>query len=201
MFSKYPISLVLRTLSLLSSLLFLSACSSFLEAPDSENYIFLEPEETLYVRFSVASDLRIEQAMPEVADSMKKKRIRDYEAVMRELLQVYRFPMDVYLLDEFESPGDGPVLDLHAMRWWVDDYGELRLFLKSRLERYGELNTLGTFSVQETITPMMGNTRVDELFQATMRKGLTQMFTVLMDHFQFPEEDVFVPPPNEDAAE
>ncbi len=186
---------------MLASFLFLSACATFQEVADSENYIFLKPEETLYVRFSMSPDLRLERDLPELVHSIKEKRIEDYETVMRELLLRYRFPMDVYLLDEFESPGDGPVLELHAMRWWVDDYGELQLFLKSKLERYGELNTLGTFHAREMRTPMMSNTRIDQLFQTSMQKALSQMFTVLMDHFEFLEEDVFVSPSNPGTAE
>jgi len=52
-------------------------------------------------------------------------------------------------LGEREKPGDGPVLEIFAPRFEQDRFGDLVATIQAKLSRYGELNTLGTYSQRE----------------------------------------------------
>ncbi|MDQ8180622.1 hypothetical protein [Pelagicoccus sp. SDUM812005] len=190
-----PLKNVLPRILSLATLLFLAGCETFQETPDSDTFIFLDPEETLYVRMIIAPDLMMEQAYPELSETVKERRYEQYLTSMRSLLQIYRFPMDVYLLEELESPGEGPLLELFAVRWEQDRMGEIKVTLKAKLERYGELNTLGTFTSHEMPSVMSNYERSEQVFVRTMEDALTQMFNELNKHFETPAEEAFVQEP------
>lgn len=186
-----PYSLGLRLLALFS-LLFLAACDTFQDAPDSENYIFLDREETLYVSFNMNRNLELELKYPQIAEDTEDRRKRQYFESMRNLLHLYRFPMDVHLLEEHEKPGDGPVLDLFAIRWEQDKLGEINVTLKAKLERYGDLNTLGIFKKREHPSVMSSYDRTEQVYATLMEEALSEMFMQLREHFETEEEAAFV---------
>lgn len=174
---------------------FLVGCETFRDTPDSENFIMLDPSETLYVKFTHVGDLRFEQSFPDLADTMKERRREQYYTLMRPLVQSFEFPMNVHLLKEFEQPGNGPLLELHAYRWQQERFGEVEVRLTAKLERYGDLNTLGSFSERES--PLMGSssTMVDEAFAKPMSRALTSVLNQLNTHIEMENaEDVFLEP-------
>lgn len=181
---KTPTRNFARLLAVVFALFFLSACNTFQDAPDSDTFIFLKPEETLYVRFTFSPDLRMELTYPDIADSIEEKRYEQYYSLMRGLLSIYRLPMDVYLLEQDEAPGNGPLLDLHAFRWEQDRYGEIVAVLGAKLERYGELNTLGTFKETEVPSALSSLERVDSVYAQVMETVLSQMLIELNSHFE-----------------
>ncbi len=182
---------VLRLFALVS-LLFLVACNTFQDAPDSENYIFLDPEETLYVTFGMNRNLEFEMKYPHIAEEMEERRTKQYFETMRSLLHVYRFPMDVHLLEEHEKPGDGPVLELFAIRWEQNKMGEIEVTLKAKLERYGDLNTLGVFKKRDFPSVMSSYDRTEQVYATLMEGALSEMFTELNEHFETAEEAAYV---------
>ncbi len=181
-----------RGLAFLSILFALAGCETLREAPDSDTFIFLDSEETLYVRLVISSDLAFEHAYPDIANSTKDRRYEQFFASMRTLLQVYRFPMDVRLLEELEPAGDGPLLDLHAIRWEQDRMGDINTVLRARLERYGKVNTLGVFRERETPAIMSSFERTEQVFAQTMESALSQMFLELNRHFETAEEEAYL---------
>lgn len=191
-FVKAATQILSQTLIVSFSLLALSACNTFQEAQDSETFIFLQPEETLYVKFLISPDLLMEQQYPSVVEETVRRRYEQYFTSMRSLLQVYRFPMDVVLLEEHDSAGDGPLLDLFATRWELDRFGEINVVLRAKLERYGDLNTLGVFSKREIPSALSSFERTEQAFARTMEAALSEMFAELNNHFETAEEEAFV---------
>lgn len=179
----------------LAILLALSGCASLREAPDTDTYIFLEPEETLYVRFSLTPDLRLETRYPSMADALEERRYEQFFSAMRALSHVYRFPMEMHLLEKFEKPGDGPLLDIHAIRWEQEYPGEISVVVRARLERYGALNTLGVFKERGMAPALSTFERTEEAFARAMEDALSQMFLELDNHFETPDEEAYVEEP------
>lgn len=169
----------------------LVGCSTLRDGIESENYLFLNPEETLYVTFRHSMNPAFEMNFPSAADSMKERLQRQYFAAMRKLLHGYRFPMDVHLLERDEESGQGPVLELHAIRWEQDIFGEIELVLDARLERFGEMNKLGVFRDREPPLAFASGDRLDAVYGETMDGALSQMFSELMKHFETPEEEAY----------
>ncbi|WP_309026835.1 hypothetical protein [Pelagicoccus enzymogenes] len=189
---KAPRNFVNRYLLLPVLALGLAGCDTLQEVPDSDTYIFLDPEATLYVRFTLAPDLALENRFPDLADTIEERRYEQFYASMRSLAQLYRFPMDMHLLEKFETPGDGPVLDLFAIRWEQDQMGEINAVLRARLEKYGHLNTLGTFKQREMPSVMSNYERTEQVYARTMEDALSQMFVELNNHFETAAEEAYV---------
>lgn len=187
----FPYSLISSAIA--SFALFgLAGCNTFREPPDSETYIFLDKEETLFVEFIFNPDLDLELRFPRMTEGVLDRRREQFYSVMRTLLQVHRFPMDVHLLEENEKPGEGPLLELYATRWEQDPYGEVVVALRAKLERYGDLNTLGFFKEQDF--PVLGTSyeRIEELYERLMSEALSRVFIELDSHFETLEEAAFV---------
>lgn len=166
--------------------LVLAACVSVPQ--DTEQYIFLDESETLYVDFKNSADPRLMVSMPEVAENMRKLRRKDFEVAMTALIELYALPIEIRLLEEFEDPGDGPVLEISAIRFEQDNAGDLVAVIQARLSRYGELNTLGTFN-ERAISPVTVNDQqLDRAYRELIRKPLQEVMTELQDRFQTPEE-------------
>lgn len=161
----------------------LVACET-LGPQDTDQFIFLDESEPLFVEFSHSMNPTLEMNMPNVADSMKDQRRRDYMAVMQELLYLYQLPVEVHLLGEHDEAGYGPVLDIYAMRFEQDRTGDLVVTLHAKLHRFGELNTLGTYSERETPPIIFNERQLDEAFRDLIRKPLRKMMEDLLLHFE-----------------
>lgn len=155
---------------------------------DTDQYIFLDESETLFVKFNHRANPIYQANMPDVADSMEKSRREDFTIVMTELLYAYQLPIDVVILEEREDPGPGPLLEIYALRFEQDNTGDLVAIINARLSKYGELNTVGTYS-QRDIPPPGGNRQImDKAFRDVLRKPLREMLDDLQQHFPTPEE-------------
>ncbi len=174
-----------HALSLLAVYL-LAACASV--PPDTDQFIFLDESETLFVKFTYSGNPIFEANAPDLADTMKRSRRDDFNYVMEELLYLYQLPIQVHVLSEYERPGSGPLLEIFAPRFEQDNTGDLIAIITAKLSKYGELNTLGTYSQRDT-PPIGGNRqRMDEAFRDVIRKPLREMFDDLLQHFPTPEE-------------
>lgn len=167
--------------------LLLAACAS-IDSQDTEQYIFLEEADALFIEFNHSRNPLYESSMPELADNMEKDRRQDFTQVMQELLHDYQLPIQTYVLGKREEPGDGPVLKIYAMRFEQDRTGDLVATIRAGLTKHGELNTLGTYS--QRVTPPAGanRQRMDEAFRDVIRKPLRIMMDDLFRHFPTPEE-------------
>ncbi len=167
--------------------LFLAACAS-VNLQDSDQFIFLDESETLFIQFRHSANPMIQSSMPDLADNMEDNRRRDFMDVMQQLLYVYQLPINVHVLTERESPGDGPLLEIHAFRFEQDTSGDLVATLRARLSKYGELNTLGTYSQRDVPPVSMSRHQMDQAFQDVLRKPLREIMEDLLQHFPSPEE-------------
>lgn len=178
-----------RTQALLAPLfaLLLGACAS-MGPQDTDQFIFLDESETLFVKFNHSANPIYEANAPDLADTMRRNRRDDFMYVMEELLHLYQLPIQVHVLAQWEEPGDGPLLEIFAPRFEQDRTGDLVATLSVKLSKYGELNTLGSYSQRDT--PPIGGSRqrMDEAFRDVIRKPLREMFDDLQQHFPTPEE-------------
>jgi hypothetical protein len=172
----------------------LAACVS-MGPQDTEQYIFLDESETLFIEFKNSVDPTYEVSMPDLADNMKDLRRQDFLYVMQELLHLYALPIEVYILAEREEPGDGPLLEIYAPRFEQDRTGDLIAIIHAKLSKYGELNTLGNYS-QRDVTPVFGSRQqMDRAFREVIRKPLREMLDDLHRHFPSPAEQESVNAP------
>lgn len=155
---------------------------------DTEQYIFLDESETLFVEFKNSADLTYELSMPDIAENMRDLRRQDFMRVMHELLHLYALPIEVHLLGEREEPGDGPVLEISALRFEQDRSGNLIATIQAKLSRYGELNTLGTYSQRDVAPFIASRQQMDKAFRDVIRKPLREMMDDLLRHFPSPDE-------------
>lgn len=167
--------------------LLLAACAS-IDSQDTEQYIFLEEAETLFIEFKHSGNPLYEASMPELADNMEENRRQDFMQVMQELLYDHQLPIEAYVLGKREEPGDGPVLEIYALRFEQDRTGDLVATIQARLTKHGELNTLGTYSQRDTPPAGMNRHLMDEAFRDVIRKPLRIMMDDLFRHFPTPEE-------------
>lgn len=167
--------------------LLLAACAS-IDSQDTEQYIFLEEAETLFIEFKHSGNPLYEASMPDLADNMEESRRNDFTQVMQELLHDYQLPLQTYILEEREEPGDGPILEIYALRFEQDRTGDLVATIRARLTKHGELNTLGTYSQRDTPPAGMNRQRMDKAFRDVIRKPLRIMMDDLYRHFPTPEE-------------
>ena len=172
----------------LASLLALGLAACATVPQDTEQYIFLDESETLYVDFRNSADPRLMISMPEVAENMRKLRREDFRVAMAELLELYELPIDVHLLSEFEEPGDGPVLVITALRFEQDNSGDLVAVIRARLSQYGELNTLGTYNERKTGSVMINDQQLDRAYRELINEPLRELMDELLDRFPTPEE-------------
>ncbi len=155
---------------------------------DTDQFIFLDESETLFVQFRYQVNPIYEVDMPTLADNMRRDRREDFTIVMEELLYLYQLPIEVHILDEREEAGNGPLLNIHAIRFEQDSTGDLIANLNARLSKYGELNTLGSYH-RRIVSPVgASRDRMDEAFRDTIRKPLMEVFEDLLQHFPTPEE-------------
>lgn len=168
---------------------------------DTDQYIFLDESETLFVKFNYSGNPVYEASMPELADNMEYNRREDFMLVMQELLYDYQLPIEVHLLGEREEPGDGPVLEIFALRFEQDQTGDLVATIRARLTRYWELNTLGTYSQREVPPASASRQRMDKAFRDVIRKPLREMMNDLLRHFPSPDEKERVNAPLNELGE
>lgn len=165
----------------------LTGCAS-MGPQDTDQYIFLDKSETLFVDFEHSASPIYQANMPDVANSMEKNRREDFRLVLTELLYAYQLPIEIRILEERDDPGPGPMLEIHAFRFEQDNSGDLVAVISAKLSKYGQLNTLGTYN-QRDIPPPGGNRQMmDKAFRDVIRKPLREMLDDLQQHFPTPEE-------------
>lgn len=162
---------------------------------DSENFIFLNESEPLFVDFDISVNPALDLNMPEVADRMEESRHEDFMHVMQELLYQFRLPVDVHLLGQHERPGTGPVLDVYAVRFEQDSTGDLTVTLVVKLHKYGELNTLGVYKNRASPPIALNESQLDKAFRDTIRGPLQAMLGDLLLHFETEEDRKMVEAP------
>lgn len=155
---------------------------------DTDQFIFLDKSETLFVKFNHSVSPIYQADMPDLADNMERNRRDDFMRVMEELLYLYQLPIEVHVLDKREEPGYGPLLEIFAIRFEQDRIGDLVATLSVKLSKYGELNTLGTYNQRDTPPIGVSRERMDEAFRDAIRKPLREMFNDLQEHFPTSEE-------------
>jgi len=162
---------------------------------DTDQFIFLQESEPLFVEFSLSANPALEMNVPDIAERMRELRREDYMKVMQQLVYLYQLPVDVHLLGEREEPGYGPVLEINAIRFEQDRIGDLVATIHVKLHKYGELNTLGTYS-ERNVAPIAVNERqMEEAFQELIRSPLSKMLNDLMLHFETEEDREMVEAP------
>ena len=165
------------------------------ESLDSDTYIFLDRSETLFVKFRHSVGPEYLLNYPDIADNMERMRRLDFEIVMEELLQAAQLPMYVRILSRREEPGDGPLLNIFAIRFEQEKSSHLIATLEAKLSKYGELNTLGTYHERQVPPPMMSRDQLDRAFRDTLREPLREIINDLVAHFETPEEREMVNAP------
>tara|TARA_Y100000814_G_scaffold143605_2_gene104380 strand:+ start:2856 stop:3452 length:597 start_codon:yes stop_codon:yes gene_type:complete len=165
------------------------------ESLDSDTYIFLDRSETLFVKFRHSVGPEYLLNYPDIADNMERMRRLDFEIVMEELLQAAQLPMNVRILSRREEPGDGPLLNIFAIRFEQEKSSHLIATLEAKLSKYGELNTLGTYHERQVPPPMMSRDQLDRAFRDTLREPLRKIINDLVAHFKTPEEREMVNAP------
>lgn len=178
----------------------LAACAS-VGPQDTDQFIFLDKSETLFVKFSHSVNPIYQVNAPDIGDTMEKNRRDDFMFVMEELLYLYQLPIQVQVLGKYDDPGSGPLLEIFALRFEQDNTGDLVATISAKLSKYGELNTLGNYSQRDT--PPIGGSRqrMDEAFRDVIRKPLREMFDDLQQHFPTPEEAESVQAPLNELGE
>lgn len=185
---------ILASLTLLG--LLLASCQTT-GSQDSDTFIFLDRSETLFVKFRHSTSPEYQLNYPDIADSMERLRRRDFEVVMEELIQVAQLPIAVQILGRNEEPGNGPLLEIFAMRFEQEKSGHIVATLQAKLSKYGELNTLGTYHERQIPPPMITPDQIDRAFRDTLREPLRQAVNDLVTHFETPEEREMVDAPLE----
>ena len=165
------------------------------ESLDSDTYIFLDRSETLFVKFRHSVGPEYILNYRDIADNMERMRRLDFEIVMEELLQAAQLPMNVRILSRREEPGDGPLLNIFAIRFEQEKSSHLIATLEAKLSKYGELNTLGTYHERQVPPPMMSRDQLDRAFRDTLREPLREIINDLVAHFETPEEREMVNAP------
>jgi len=185
---------ILASLPLLG--LLLASCQTT-GSQDSDTFIFLDRSETLFVKFRHSASPEYQLNYPDIADNMERLRRRDFEFVMEELIQVAQLPIAVQILGRNEEPGNGPLLEIFAMRFEQEKSGHIVATLQAKLSKYGELNTLGTYHERQIPPPMITPDQIDRAFRDTLREPLRQAVNDLVTHFETPEEREMVEAPLE----
>lgn len=173
--------------------LLLVACAS-IDSQDTEQYIFLDEWDLLFIEFKDSTHRLYEPDMPEISHTHVENRRRDFLQVIQELLSDYQLPIETYILDEGEEPRFGPVLEVSVMRFEQDSSGDLVATIRARLRKRGELNTLGTYTQRDTPPVGGGSQRIDEAYLDVIRKSLRKMMDDLYQHFPTPEEKKILDP-------
>ena len=155
---------------------------------DTDQYIFLDKSETLFVEFEHSASPIYQVNMPDVANSMEKNRREDFRVVLTELLYAYQLPIEIRILEDRDDPGPGPLLEIHAFRFEQDNSGDLVAVISAKLSKYGQLNTLGTYNQRDTPPPGGNRQIMDKAFRDVIRKPLREMLDDLQQHFPTPEE-------------
>ena len=155
---------------------------------DTDQYIFLDKSETLFVQFEHRASPIYQVNMPDVANSMEKNRREDFRVVLTKLLYAYQLPIEIRILEERDDPGPGPLLEIHAFRFEQDNSGDLVAVISAKLSKYGQLNTLGTYNQRDTPPPGGNRQIMDKAFRDVIRKPLREMLDDLQQHFPTPEE-------------
>ena len=137
---------------------------------------------------------------PDIADNMERMRRQDFEIVMEELIQVAQLPMNVRILSKREKPGDGPLLEIFAIRFEQEKSSHIVATLEAKLSKYGELNTLGTYHQRQIPPPMMSRDQMDRAFRDALREPLREVVNDLIAHFETPEEREMVDAPLEESS-
>ena len=166
---------------------------------DSDTFIFLDRSETLFLKFRHSVNPEYQLNYPDIADNMERMRRQDFEIVMEELIQVAQIPMDVRILDKVEEPGDGPLLEIFAIRFEQEKSSHLIATLEAKLSKYGELNTLGTYHERQIPPPLLSRDQIDRAFRDTLREPLRKIVNDLVAHFKTPEEREIVNAPFEES--
>ena len=179
--------------------LLLASCQTT-RSQDSDTFIFLDRSETLFLKFRHSVNPEYQLNYPDIADNMERMRRQDFEIVMGELIQAAQLPMDVRILDKGEEPGDGPLLEIFAIRFEQEESSHLIATLEAKLSKYGELNTLGTYHERQIPPPLSSRDQIDRAFRDTLREPLRKIVNDLVAHFKTPEEREIVNAPFEESG-
>ena len=179
--------------------LLLASCQTT-RSQDSDTFIFLDRSETLFLKFRHSVNPEYQLNYPDIADNMERMRRQDFEIVMGEFIQAAQLPMDVRILDKGEEPGDGPLLEIFAIRFEQEESSHLIATLEAKLSKYGELNTLGTYHERQIPPPLLSRDQIDRAFRDTLREPLRKIVNDLVAHFKTPEERKIVNAPFEESG-
>ena len=179
--------------------LLLASCQTT-GSQDSDTFIFLDRSETLFLKFRHSVNPEYQLNYPDIADNMERMRRQDFEIVMEELIQAAQLPMDVRILDKGKEPGDGPLLEIFAIRFEQEESSHLIATLEAKLSKYGELNTLGTYHERQIPPPLFSRDQIDRAFRDTLREPLCKIVNDLVAHFKTPEEREIVNAPFEESG-
>ena len=176
------------TYRVLSSLLALALAACVSVPQDTEQFIFLDESEVLYVDFENSVDPRLMVDMPDIAENMRQLRRKDFEFAMNELIALYNLPIEIRILKDLESPGDGPLLRISASRFGQDTSGDLVVTMRVRLTQYGELNTVGNFNERKVFPLTINDEQLDRAYRELIREPLREVMDDLSERFLTPEE-------------
>ena len=179
--------------------LLLASCQTT-DSQDSDTFIFLDRSETLFLKFRHSVNPEYQLNYPDIADNMERMRRQDFEIVMEELIQATQLPMDVRILDNGEEPGDGPLLEIFAIRFEQEESSHLIATLEAKLSKYGELNNLGTYHERQIPPPILSRDQIERAFRDTLREPLRKIVNDLVAHFKTPEEREIVNAPLEESG-
>ena len=179
--------------------LLLASCQTT-DSQDSDTFIFLDRSETLFLKFRHSVNPEYQLNYPDIADNMERMRRQDFEIVMEELIQATQLPMDVRILDNGEEPGDGPLLEIFAIRFEQEESSHLIATLEAKLSKYGELNNLGTYHERQIPPPILSRDQIERAFRDTLREPLRKIVNDLVAHFKTPDEREIVNAPFEESG-
>ena len=179
--------------------LLLASCQTT-DSQDSYTFIFLDRSETLFLKFRHSVNPEYQLNYPDIADNMERMRRQDFEIVMEELIQAAQLPMDVRILDNGEEPGDGPLLEIFAIRFEQEESSHLIATLEAKLSKYDELNNMGTYHERQIPPPLFSHDQTERAFRDTLREPLRKIVNDLVAHFKTPDEREIVNAPFEESG-
>lgn|GEM_PF-829520 len=197
---RTPLKLYLTNLLCIPLLGLLLASCQTTGSQDSDTFIFLDRSDTLFVKFRHSVSPEYQLNYPDIADNMERMRRQDFEIVMEELIQAAQLPMNVQILRKREEPGDGPLLDIFAIRFEQEKSSHFVATLEAKLSKYGELNTLGTYHERQIPPPLLSRDQIDRAFRDVLREPLREIVNDLVAHFETPEEREIVNAPLEELG-
>lgn len=177
----------MKTLSLFLALYVTAFASAMGQRKETERFIFLDPADTLQIEFSYSAEPDLLSRAPSMANQIEDRRYRDFQTAIASVLPIVDLPMNYRVLQQNERAEQGhPLLRINAMRWRLNDFGEVEAVIRVTLDSYGERNILGSFSNEEHVAGLPSSDLMDRLYVQTMVQSLLEMSNELMTHFEMP---------------